>query len=70
MFTGVAKKEQFIAEKSTNIEQYDRDIEILGKTINVIEKHIANQVVPKFKKDKQKLYYKILQLFSVHEIHN
>lgn len=70
IFSNATKKEQRMTEIANNIDHNDRDIELYTRVVNVIENHIAKEVIPKFKANKQKLYYKILQLVSVHEIHN
>lgn len=70
MFAGAARKETMKTEMSNGIEKSDRDIDLYTKIINILERHIATTVIPNFKVEKQNLYYKILLLFSVHEIHN
>ncbi|CAI2359893.1 unnamed protein product [Moneuplotes crassus] len=59
--------------KKTCIEQiakYKEDIEIYQKLTNICEKHVAREVIPKFKEEKTEIYYKMIQLISVGEIHN
>jgi len=63
-----------IEEVKQNVEntilKIDKDRDVSEKIVNIIEKHIAKDVITKFKKDKQNLYYKICTLVSVKEIHN
>jgi hypothetical protein len=70
IFSNQVKKEGVMKTVETEIEKNDRDIELYGKIINIIENHIAQDVIPKFKEEKQTVYYRILQLVSVNEIHN
>lgn len=70
LFSNEAKKQDVMQTVETEIERNDRDIELYEKIINIIENHIARDVIPKFKEEKQKVYYRILQLVSVNEIHN
>lgn len=52
------------------IEKIEEEIETYLKVINICESHIAKFVIPYFKKTKKEIYYKILQMVSVNEIHN
>ena len=71
MFGGVASKEQFKEVEHKNIADInDNEVEICSRIVNIIENHIAKDVIPRFNRDKAKLYYKMLQYFSVNEMHN
>lgn len=70
MFRGEEKKEQIMNEVATEIDTEERDIELYDKIINVVEAHIAKEVIPKFKEEKQQLYYRTVQLVAVFETHN
>ena len=70
MFRNESKREEVKQNVENDITKIERDRDISERIVNIIEKHIAKSVIAKFKRDKQHLYYKILNLVSVKEIHN
>ena len=70
MFKGANQKDQLMNTMEQDITTFDREIELYTNIINIIESHIARYVIPRFNRDKAMLYYKMLEYFSVHEIHN
>lgn len=53
-----------------SIESAEKELENLEVLINIITIYLGEQVIPKFKKDKLKIYHKLMQQFTVIEINN
>ncbi len=70
LFSNTNKKEETKKTTADQIKKIREDIEVYLQVINMAEKHIAHKVIPKFKEEKQEIYYKIIKMVSVNEIHN
>ncbi len=53
-----------------SIESAEKELENLEVLINILTIYLGEQVIPKFKKDKLKIYHKLMQQFTVIEINN
>jgi hypothetical protein len=54
----------------SSIETAEKELENLGVLIDIISIYLGEQVVPQFKKEKLKIYQRLMQGFTVMEINN
>jgi hypothetical protein len=54
----------------SSIETAEKELENLGVLIDIISIYLGEQVVPQFKKEKLKIYHRLMQGFTVMEINN
>lgn len=59
LFKGESGKQVTMTNLSNSIATADRDIELYEKILNMMETHIATSVIPIFREEKEKYYYKI-----------
>ena len=64
------KSEKDATQMMTSIESSEKDLENLGVLLDVVTIYLGEQVVPAFKRDKLKMYQKLMQQFTVMEINN
>lgn len=66
----IFKSEKDASTMMTAIESNEKDLENLGVLIDIITIYLGEQVIPQFKKEKLKIYQKLMQQFTVMEINN
>lgn len=59
LFKGESGKQVTMTNLSNSIATAERDIEVYDKVLGMIEEHIATNVIPTFKENKEKFYYKV-----------
>ncbi len=59
LFKGESAKQVTMTNLSNSIATAERDIELYEKILNMVEYHIAQTVIPNFREEKEKFYYKI-----------
>lgn len=59
LFKGESGKQVTMTNLSNAVATAERDIEVYEKILSMIEEHIATHVIPMFKEQKEKFYYKI-----------
>lgn len=59
LFKGESGKQVTMTNLSNSIASAERDIEVYDKVLTMVEEHIATSVIPKFKEQKEKFYFKI-----------
>ena len=55
---------------TNNIAQAEKDIELYGRLISMVEVYLAENVIPNFKNGKIEIYYQILKEFGAAEVAN
>jgi DNA repair exonuclease SbcCD ATPase subunit len=68
IFKSASGKQTKITELTAMIAQLEKDIEEMDKLVKMVEVHLGEAVVPKFKEVQMKHYYKICQSFACMEI--
>lgn len=68
LFKSASGKQAKITVLSSNISQAEKDIEEFDKLAKMVEVHLGEQVIPKFKESQMKDYYKICQGIACAEI--
>ena len=66
----IFKNEKDATGLLNTIENAEKELENLGVLIDIITIYIGEDIIPKFKKDKLKIYQKIMQQFTILEINN
>ena len=64
------KSEKDATQMMTSIESSEKDLENLGVLLDIVTIYLGEQIIPTFKKDKLKMYQKLMQQFTVMEINN
>ncbi len=64
------KSEKDAGGLQTAIENTEKELENLDTIITILTIYLGEQVIPKFKKEKLKIYHKLMQQFTVIEINN
>lgn len=59
-----------VGTMQSNVERYEREIEALGKLLDVMRIYLGRTILPQFKQEKLVLYSRIVQQFHVVEISN
>lgn len=59
LFKGESGKQVTMTNLSNSIATAERDIELYEKNLDMIEGYIAKTVIPEFRQQKEKFYYKI-----------
>lgn len=59
IFKGESGKQVTMTNLSNSIATAERDIEVYEKVINMVDEHIATGVIPMFREQKEKFYYRI-----------
>jgi len=59
IFKSSSGKQAKITVLSSNISQAEKDIEEYDKLLKMIEVHLGESVIPKFKESQMKAYYKL-----------
>lgn len=70
MFKGQSGRQVEITNLTNNIAQAEKDVELYGRLVNMIEVYLAETVIPKFKEGKLDLYYSVIKEFGSAEISN
>jgi chromosome segregation ATPase len=68
IFKSASGKQTKITELTASIAQLEKDIEEMDKLVKMVEVHLGEAVIPKFKETQMKHYYKICQSFACMEI--
>ena len=68
IFKSASGKQTKITELTAGIAQLEKDIEEMDKLVKMVEVHLGEAVIPKFKETQMKHYYKICQSFACMEI--
>ena len=64
------KDEKDSTKLQTTIEITAKELENLETLISLITIYLGEKIIPQFKKDKLKIYHKLMQQFTVIEINN
>jgi hypothetical protein len=64
------KNEKDAGGLQSTIENTEKELENLDTIIAILTSYMGEQVIPKFKKEKLKIYHKLMQQFTVIEINN
>jgi chromosome segregation ATPase len=68
IFKSASGKQTKITELTASIAQLEKDVEEMDKLVKMVEVHLGEAVIPKFKETQMKHYYKICQSFACMEI--
>lgn len=68
LFKSTSGKQTKITTLTTGIAQLEKDIEDVTKLIKMIEVHLGETVIPRFKETQMRDYYRICQAFACNEI--
>ena len=66
----ILKDEKDSGVMQTKIEVAEKEIENIETLINIITIYLGEKIIPVFKKEKLKIYHKLMQQFTVIEINN
>lgn len=66
----ILKNEKDAGGLQTTIDVAEKELENLDTIIAILTIYMGEQVIPKFKKEKLKIYHKLMQQFTVIEINN
>ena len=66
----IFKDEKDAGKLQTQIEVTEKELENLETLISIITIYLGEKIIPSFKKDKLKIYHKLMQQFTVIEINN
>jgi len=70
LFKGSSGRQVTITNLTNNIAQAEKDIELYGRLISMVEVYLAETVIPHFKNGKIEIYYHILKDFGAAEVSN
>jgi hypothetical protein len=59
LFKGESAKQVTMTNLTNSVATADRDIEVYEKVLAMVEEHVATDVIPMFKEQKEKFYYKM-----------
>lgn len=66
----ILKNEKDAGGLQSTIDTAEKELENLDTIIAILTIYMGEQVIPKFKKEKLKIYHKLMQQFTVIEINN
>lgn len=66
----IFKNEKDASGMLNSIETAEKELENLGVLIDIVTIYLGEQVIPQFKKEKLKVYHKLMQQFTIMEINN
>lgn len=70
LFKGSSGRQVTITNLTNNIAQAEKDIELFGRLVSMVEVYLAETVIPQFKEGKIDIYYQILKAFGQSEVAN